>query len=257
MIQEIPNDYKDLYVVGDIHGEFKELVWTLTERYKIKDSVVIIAGDCGFGFESPKHYEILYNGKLHDRLKRNNILILCVRGNHDDPEYFGGSHTISYEFLKCIPDYTVLRYAGKSILCVGGAVSVDQDWRITENSIQEKLGTSKRVWWPAEIPTELGDSGIQKLPGHVYAVISHECPISMLPVLTRGTDGVITEDLFESILESREFLEKILWRTKPTRWYYGHHHKSYSGNSGTTLWRGLDIMEVIRVPIDTDEDLET
>ena len=249
----IPNNYKDIYVIGDIHGEFKELAWTLIEKYHISDSVVVIAGDCGFGFEKPGYYEDLYFGKLEKRLKSKNILILCLRGNHDDPDYFNGERRIDWEFLKCIPDYSEIHFKDKSFLCIGGAVSVDQDWRITENSIQKRMGSSKRVWWENEIPIELGDSAIQRLPGHIYSVITHECPISFLPVLARGIGGVNTEDIFESVLESREYLEKILWRTKPTRWYYGHHHKTYSGDTGTTKWRGLGIMELIRVPTEEDD----
>jgi predicted phosphodiesterase len=246
---KIPEKYKDLYVVGDIHGEFKELVYVLTQRYQIKDAVVIVAGDCGFGFEKPSHYLGLYEGKLEKRLKNSNIMILCVRGNHDDPEYYNGELRPDWEYLKCLPDYSSLWWGSREILVVGGAVSVDQDWRIQENAIQERLGSSKRVWWPSEIPLELGDLGIQKLPGHVFMVVSHDAPISMMPVLARDTVNVRTGDLFESILESREYLEKILWRCKPDRWYYGHHHTSWAGTNGGTLWRGLGIMEVVQVPL--------
>jgi predicted phosphodiesterase len=133
---KIPEKYKDLYVVGDIHGEFKELVYVLTQRYRIKDAVVIIAGDCGLGFERPSHYQTLYEGKLEKRLEQNNILILCVRGNHDDPEYYNGELRLDWEQLKCLPDYSSLWWGSREILVVGGAVSVDQDWRIQENAIQ-------------------------------------------------------------------------------------------------------------------------
>lgn len=40
----------NLIVCGDIHGEFKTLVYTLGQKH-ISDAVVIVAGDCGFGFE--------------------------------------------------------------------------------------------------------------------------------------------------------------------------------------------------------------
>ena len=246
---KIPEKYKDLYVVGDIHGEFKELVYVLTQRYQIKDAVVIIAGDCGLGFERPSHYQTLYEGKLEKRLEQNNILILCVRGNHDDPEYYNGELRLDWEHLKCLPDYSSVWWGSREILVVGGAVSVDQDWRIQENAIQERLGSTKRVWWPSEIPLELGDLGIQKLPGHVFMVVSHDSPISMMPVLARDSVNVKTGDLFESVLESREYLEKILWRCKPDRWYYGHHHTSWAGTNGGTLWRGLGIMEIVQVPL--------
>jgi hypothetical protein len=95
--------------------------------------------------------------------------------------------------------------------------------------------------------------GIQKLPGHVFMVVSHDAPISMMSVLARDSVNVKTGDLFESVLESREYLEKILWRCKPDRWYYGHHHTSWAGTNGGTLWRGLGIMEIVQVPLEDEE----
>ena len=59
--------YDSVYVVGDIHGEFRKLVFDITYKYKIKNSVIIIAGDCGFGFNKPKYYNLIYQ-KIHKRL---------------------------------------------------------------------------------------------------------------------------------------------------------------------------------------------
>ncbi len=251
----IPKKYKKLYVVGDIHGEFRELVWRLVCVWEIKDAVVMIAGDCGFGFEKPGYYDDLYYGKLEKRLQDSGIMILCVRGNHDDPGYFNGTRPINYEFLKTLADYDTVKFQDQTVLCLGGAVSTDQEWRIAENADLERLGSDKRVWWPAEVPVKLGDPGIQKLPGHIYAVVSHEAPISMMPVLARGARGVASGEVWTDILDSREYLEKILWRCRPERWYYGHYHESFTGTNGVTQWKGLGIMEISEVPISEAEKI--
>lgn len=44
--------YKKFLVCGDIHGEFKTLLYEL-KRKQIEDAVVLVAGDCGIGFEKP------------------------------------------------------------------------------------------------------------------------------------------------------------------------------------------------------------
>ena len=44
-------DAKQVIVSGDIHGDFKGIVYKLCVQYGLKDSLLIIAGDCGFGFE--------------------------------------------------------------------------------------------------------------------------------------------------------------------------------------------------------------
>ena len=41
----------DLYVVGDVHGNYKELIFRIINRYDIKDSNILILGDFGIGFD--------------------------------------------------------------------------------------------------------------------------------------------------------------------------------------------------------------
>ncbi len=43
---------KGIVVSGDIHGEFTKLVYKCCVQYGMTDTVVIVAGDCGFGFEN-------------------------------------------------------------------------------------------------------------------------------------------------------------------------------------------------------------
>ena len=46
-------DAKNIIVCGDIHGEFNTLVNKLCVQYRMTDTVLIVAGDCGFGFHKP------------------------------------------------------------------------------------------------------------------------------------------------------------------------------------------------------------
>lgn len=46
-------DAKSLVICGDIHGEFVPLVYEMCVQYGMRDTLVIVAGDCGFGFEKP------------------------------------------------------------------------------------------------------------------------------------------------------------------------------------------------------------
>lgn len=236
------NEFLDLYVVGDIHGEFRELVYNLTERYRIHDAVVIIAGDVGFGFESPGHYEHLY-GRLKEKLEKHNLLIYCIRGNHDDPEYYGGQYSVDLPRLKTLPDWTVLEFWGKDILVLGGAVSVDKELR-----------TPGDTWWEGEETTQLSIQELRENYGRVYCIISHDAPISFQPVISRTP--MMSLEIYQGILKNREWLDTVLWELLPRRWYHGHYHQSISESNGVTDSRCLDIQEVIRIPVEEEYEIK-
>lgn len=44
-------EVKTIIVSGDIHGDFNQLVFKLCIQYQLTDTLLIVAGDCGFGFE--------------------------------------------------------------------------------------------------------------------------------------------------------------------------------------------------------------
>ena len=58
-------DVKNVVVCGDIHGAFEEMVYKLCVRYGMKDTLLIVAGDCGFGFEKPGYYEQIFTKVSH------------------------------------------------------------------------------------------------------------------------------------------------------------------------------------------------
>ena len=50
-------DCHSIVISGDIHGDFNLLVNKVCVQYQMKDTLVIVAGDCGFGFERKGYYE--------------------------------------------------------------------------------------------------------------------------------------------------------------------------------------------------------
>lgn len=45
---------KGLIISGDIHRDFNQLVFKLCVQYQMRDTLLIVAGDCGFGFEKER-----------------------------------------------------------------------------------------------------------------------------------------------------------------------------------------------------------
>ena len=59
---------KSVVVCGDIHGDFHTLANKMCKQYQMTDTLLIVAGDCGFGFDKPVYYEQVYN-KDADRFR--------------------------------------------------------------------------------------------------------------------------------------------------------------------------------------------
>lgn len=237
----------NLYFCGDIHGELKTFVWQVLYRYGIKDSGIIILGDFGAGFDDS--LESTYN-QIKEKLEKSNVVIYAIRGNHDNPEYFNGSH--NFERLIFLKDYEILEYKDITILPIGGAHSIDITWRIEKNSESKKWGSHRRVWWENE---HIQQKPLKELPSEVDIIISHTAPLQFEPVATRFPE--CPAEQYEKIIEERKYLDNILNNIKVDRWYYGHFHKSYSGSiNSNVLYRGLNIMEIVESPEKIDHTIQ-
>lgn len=224
----------NLIFCGDLHGKWRELVWKLVTKLGIKDSSIVIAGDIGMGFDRTLKFDYQ---KFKKKLEKNNLTLYCIRGNHDDPSYFDGELKEELEGIdriKFLQDYVPVEIEGKIILPIGGAISIDRELRKKEKKV---------CWWEGE---DVKRIDILKIPTKVDIIVSHESPLSFDPIITERKG--IEEDIFNEALETRRYLDQVLFNTgsQCKRWYFGHHHKSFSGSYGGILYRGLEELELVR-----------
>lgn len=224
---------KPIVLCGDIHGDFRLLTYKITVELDLHDTAVIICGDCGFGFEKKNYYlEAVYN-RIKDRLEKNNNDLFFLRGNHDDPSYFNGENKIDLPHFKTLSDYEILQSDRGRILIVGGASSIDREDRLELMKIKSECS----LWWEGERPIK---KDLEDLPDKIDIVLSHEGPIQLDPIVTRGKIEPL--DIYQNIIKDRDYLGKLLIHLKPSYWFYGHYHQNYSGTWGKTLYRCLGIM---------------
>lgn len=229
---------KTIYFCGDIHGDLKELVWTIVEQHKLQDSSIIIVGDFGVGFGGPNSMQVLYDS-VKDRLEKNNIKLYTCRGNHDDPQWFDGKH--NFPNLEFLEDHKTIEIDGWSIYPIGGATSIDIKMRIEENEKLKRQGSLKKVWWENERPVQK----LNDLPGGVDIIISHTAPITFEPVAIK--DDMMDTETYNKCIEDRTYLSKILNEIRAKYWFYGHFHDHYSGSFGNLMYRGLGIKELFEL----------
>lgn len=235
---------------GDIHGEFAELVAKIEQR-QIQDATVIVAGDCGFGFHKQDYYNTLYQSKMHQSLSKANVLLLMVRGNHDDPSYFE-ENKIDYPFMKGVADYTVIQSPYGNILCVGGATSIDRVLRVNKMELDSILGKdSSPLYWS----NELFVFDENKLPVadelSINSVITHTAPSFAEPLTKRGVENFFTIDEFlaQDLDNERAGVDKLFrWQKANNHpvanWYYGHFHDSAQSYHHGCTFHLLNIMEL-------------
>ena len=233
---DYPN-VKSVVICGDIHGEFEKLVYQCCVRYKMRDTLIIVAGDCGFGFHAPIYYINFCYGRLYDRLERANVSIACVRGNHDDPFYFK-TKCVSSDHFRTVEDYSVITACGHQILCVGGAVSIDRDQR-----------TADKDWWEDEKPVFIPER-LSAILGEGYRIdtmVTHTAPSFCEFTMPSGV--VNSEDLLADMQEERRVMDDLLERLRhdghPLRhWFYGHFHHSWNAEIDGIRYTMLGIMEI-------------
>ena len=249
---------RNAVVSGDIHGDFNLLVYKLCVQYQMKDTVLIVAGDCGFGFEKKEYYEQMARRNAK-RMNEANNWIVFVRGNHDNPLYFDGKQFKHKRFI-AIPDYSILLACKHTILCVGGGISIDRRYRMEEwkkycakhrihSNTEDKF--SKNFYWSDEAPVyndEMLTLINQKFA--IDTVITHTAPDFCEQINKNGLHSFAASDenLLKDVEDERttmtKLYDRLVYDAHPlTHWYYGHFHQSWHSSIEGVLFKMLDIME--------------
>ncbi len=215
-----------IYFTGDIHGEPKRVINFAHKMHLTSEDVIVILGDVGANYFQDFRDEITKK-KLNDI----GITILCIHGNHEIrpaniPSYSlkawaGGEIWCEgkYPHLLFAKDGEIYTLNGLRYLAVGGAYSVDKQYRLSR-----KLG-----WWADEQPSEEIKEYVNEQISKkaVDVILSHTCPIKYEP-----TEAFLP-GIDQSIVDKRTelWLDVIEERTAYKAWLCGHWHIDKSINN--------------------------
>ena len=204
-----------IYITGDTHRDFSRL-----DKMEFnKDDLLIILGDAGINYCLNEE-----DNKFKKYLKKYNVKMFCIRGNHEErPEnistykeinMFGGKVYIEEDYPNLIfaKDGEEYNIDGKSVLVIGGAYSVDKEYRIIRGY----------KWFRDEqLTKEEMDTIYNRVKEkHFDIVLTHTCPYKYEPVevFLSGIDQSKVDKSME------HFLDKIEDSIKYDKWYCGHYH---------------------------------
>ena len=107
----------------------------------------------------------------------------------------------------------VLCLKGKRIFCFGGAFSIDRAYR-----------TLNKSYWKEEVPSEEdyenGNKNLKACDYKVDYVITHTCPLNLIPSLG-GYHSAMEERQLQNYLQ---YVNETVYDSL-TRWYFGHWHR--------------------------------
>ncbi len=157
-----------------------------------------------------------------------------------------------------LPDYTVIKACGHTILCVGGATSIDRMRRTEAKQYRlhrEDAPFMPNVYWPNEQPVY----DEKKLD-----VINEKCAIDTVithtsPSFCELSSHFALEDwamndngLMEDVKHERKVMDDLYnylyIKCHPlSYWYYGHFHESWHAKIDDVMFHMLDIMELTEI----------
>lgn len=251
-------DCSSIVICGDIHGDFNLLVNKICVQYQMRDTLIIVAGDCGFGFEAKGYYDNIVKRNAK-RMNECNNWIVFVRGNHDNPAYFDGKAFMHKRFM-AVADYSIIKACSHAILCVGGAISIDRQYRkqswekyVLKQKGHIEIGPfARNCYWSNEIPVfdSLALDRINETCA-IDTVITHTAPSFCELQSKNGLCCFAYEDstLIDDVNSERSIMdllhEKLIQQNHPiTHWCYGHFHQSWHNDIDGVLFKMLDIMEL-------------
>ena len=201
-----------IYVTGDKHGDFRS-VFSFCQKYNTSQKdILIILGDAGINYYLDKNdYE------LKDELKSLPITLFCIHGNHEErPENIKSYKTKKFHdgIVYFAKDAEIYNFNGKRTLVIGGAYSVDKDYRLL-------MGYN---WFQSEQPSQETKEKIKNIienkNNKIDIILSHTCPYKYLPY-----EAFLSFIDQSNVDKSTElFLNYLEENTNYKKWYLGHYH---------------------------------
>lgn len=208
------------YITGDKHRDFSNVEKFCKEKETSKNDTLIVLGDAGINYMLDYH-DIKYKRYLESLP----ITLFCIHGNHEQrpnaiksyvyDDIRGVYYEPEFPHITFARDGNLYEFNGKEYMVVGGAYSVDKEYRMLRNL----------RWWDNEQPDcETKEDVVWTLENicswDVDGMLTHTCPIKYQPI--EAFLGNIDQKKVDKTTEV--FLDLIEDKLNYKTWYCGHWH---------------------------------
>lgn len=228
------------YVTGDTHGEFSRYTSYKDCGIGTGDTVIIL-GDAGLNY---------YGNKTDKKIKKfvndHEFVTFCIHGNHEmrptdlpsytTKEYCGGAVYYEPEFPNILfaKDGEVYDFDGNSCLVIGGAYSVDKEYRLLRGY----------KWFANEQPSDeikrYVEEKIAEYDNKFDILLTHTCPVQYEPIEV-FLSGIDQRKVDKS---TEEWLGKIEENLDYKKWYCGHYHTMKKIDKMQFMYMDIDVLKV-------------
>lgn len=227
-----------LFLTGDTHGQFNRIEYFCQDNDTTQDDILCILGDAGINY-----YLDQKDWLAKQKLSSLPITLFCIHGNHEERPYniptykikdwSGGKVYYEEEFPNILfaIDGQIYNINEKSILTIGGAYSVDKEYRLLRgwNWFKDEQPSKEIIKYVEKQITKQRKFDI---------VLSHTCPIEteprhmFLPFIDQSKVDKMTERFLQRVADWIEF----------DAWYFGHFHGRWDNGNYHMLYE--DYVEV-------------
>jgi len=223
-----------LGVLGDIHNNLG-VIYDYIDSIGFCDTSIIQVGDFGYNFTNEQLVE------LNNYLEKTDNNLYVVRGNHDNlynhyPKKNYTEFSDKLDNIRFLKDYETLEWNNKTILCIGGAISIDRKDR------EENIS-----WWKNEAVEYID---FKELPKNVDIVISHTNPSSFKPYTFDALCYKYFKNdptLMDELLAEREYMQLLFEHINPSIYIHGHYHFSANYYIGDCKVVALGVNELYQL----------
>lgn len=236
---KIEQKFDHLFFLGDIHGDYHCISYYLKDK-DLFNCLIYQVGDFGVGFD-PNSEKLILN-QVNNILRERNSKVIVIRGNHDNPEFFGEmKHKFSnIDFLS---DYTIstviINQVEQNILGIGGAISIDR-------TVKEKKG----YYFKDEKANSITDPAFLNSIKNINIIVTHTSPDFVFPFRISQiveeyalTDKTLKGELTQERQQLGNMINYLIGVNSETltHYFYGHFHKNSREEYKDVKFECLDI----------------